>query len=114
VETVLGLLITALVAALVVMAMRKTRHEQLVLNDILHNLEGQWVSVTIGGTERTFITLNGVVRGVEADCLRLDSPSALNLDPLQAVLLGPVRLDEGVPLHRIRSVRGPRGTIHWP
>jgi hypothetical protein len=113
VQTVVGVVALVLVVLLVVLAVRKARQGAARLRDVLHRLEGQWVTVVVGGFgDKAFVTVTGGVQRVEGGRLFLDRPSSP--DALQGLLLGPVRPDEGIVLDRVRSVRGPRGAVHWP
>jgi hypothetical protein len=120
VQIVGGVVVLVVVVLLVVLAVRKTRHDAATLRDVLHSLEGQWVTVVVGGFgDKSLVTLTGGVQRVEGDRLFLDRPSTFldrttAPDALQGLLLGPVRPDEGIVLDRVRSVRGPRGAVHWP
>jgi hypothetical protein len=116
-DTVIGLLVLVLVAALIVIAVRHTRQEMAKLDDALERLTGEWVSVVvqgIGGEMQWQVTVRGAVRAVDKDRLFLDSPTTELPELAAAALLTPVQVDEGIPLERIRSVHGPRDTIHWP
>jgi hypothetical protein len=117
VEAVVTILILALVGFLLVRGFRNSKRELARLNDVLQSLAGQGVTIVVtgmGGKIQWLVTVNGVVASVEGNRLYLDSPSVADFVQAQSLLLGGVRLEEGVQLESIRSVRGPRGTTHWP